>query len=54
MLKTKTILIPTKNKLSLDYINDYFSKHNIDPIRWAICEVNNDYYIIKVSIFTLK
>lgn len=50
MLKTKTFYIPKIEKLSLKYINDYFIKHNIDPIRWAICEVNSEYYILKVSL----
>lgn len=54
MLKTKTFYIPKIKKLSLNYIDDYFAKHNIDPIRWAICEVNNNYYIIKASIFEVK
>ncbi len=50
MLRTKTILIPKIKKISLNYINNYFTKHNIEPIRWAICEVKDDCYVIKASV----
>ena len=51
MLKTKTLYIPKIEKLSFEYINNYFVKQNINPIRWAICEVNREYYILKVSLY---
>ncbi len=54
MLRTKTILIPKIKKISLNYINNYFTKHNIEPIRWAICEVKDDCYVIKASVFEIK
>ena len=50
MLKTKTILIPKAEKFSLDYINGYFAKYNIEPIRWAICEVKDDCYVISMAL----
>ncbi len=50
MLKTKTILIPKIEKLSLNYIKGYFLTQNINPIRWAICDVDDKFYIIKVSV----
>lgn len=51
MLKTKTIFIPKIKKLSLDYINEYFTENNINPIRWAICDVDDTYYVVKASIW---
>lgn len=50
MIENETIRIPVVADLTTEYIEDYFKKNNLNVLRWAIVERENNEFILNVSV----
>ncbi len=48
-VESTLIKIPNNSNPSTEYIEGELNRLGIEPLRWAIVEVNDDYYIISVA-----
>ncbi len=49
MIKTELVKIPKTNDVSTEYVENELLKREIDPIRWAIVEVESENFVVSVS-----
>ena len=43
------IIVPRALELTSEYFEDFLQSRNIDYLRWAIVDCNEEYYILNVS-----
>ncbi len=49
MISTKEIKIPKTDKISSEYIESHLEKMGLNVLRWAIVEVNEDFYLVNLA-----
>ena len=50
MIENETIRIPVVDDLTTEYIEDYFKKNNLNVLRWAIVERENNEFVLNISV----
>lgn len=50
MILTKQIIIKKQLPFDAKYVEDEFSKQNLNVLRWAVVEVTDDNFIIDAAI----
>ena len=46
---SKIIKIPNNSCITTEYIEEELFKRNINPLRWAIVEIESEYLILSVA-----
>lgn len=49
MIVSEQLKIAKTAELTSDYIESELKKHSIEPLRWAIVEVQDEFYVLSVS-----
>ena len=50
MITSKEINIKKLDEFSSQYINEELEKRNLDVLRWAVTDVDDEFYTVNIAI----
>lgn len=50
MITSKEIKIKKLDEFSSQYINEELEKKNLDVLRWAVTDVDDEFYTVNIAI----
>lgn len=50
MITSKEIKIKKLDEFSSQYINEELEKRNLDVLRWAVTDVDDEFYTVNIAI----